>query len=103
MTEKRFIVKAQPPLWTTSDGIEIESARQDLWDSFEDKTICQFEYSTNTEKMIDLMNSLSEENEELKKENQGIQDKVMRLLDYVELKQCVTRTEITKWWTGDVK
>ena len=44
-----------------------------------------------------------EENEQLKKENQGIQDKVMRLLDYVEVKQCVTRTEIKKWWNGDVE
>ena len=46
---------------------------------------------------------LERENEQLKKENQGIQDKVMRLLDYVELKQCVTRTEIKKWWNGDVE
>lgn len=43
------------------------------------------------------------ENEKLKKENHGIQDKVIRLLDYVEVKQCVTRTEIKKWWNGDVE
>lgn len=46
---------------------------------------------------------LKKENEQLKQENQGIQDKVMRLLDYVELKQCVTRTEIKKWLNGDVE
>ena len=51
----------------------------------------------------DELNALHEENEQLKKENQGIQDKVMRLLNYVELKQCVTRTEIKKWWNGDVE
>ena len=50
-----------------------------------------------------IQHQLEEENEQLKKENQGIQDKVMRLLDYVELKQCVTRTEIKKWWNGDVE
>lgn len=52
---------------------------------------------------VTRLNRLTEENEQLKKENQGIQDKVMRLLDYVELKQCVTRTEIKKWWNGDVE
>lgn len=63
--------------------------------------------SENSEKNVQIyinkMNELAEENEQLKKENQGIQDKVMRLLDYVELKQCVTRTEIKKWWNGDVE
>lgn len=34
--------------------------------------------------------SVLEENRKLKKENQGIQEKVIRLLDYVETKQCVT-------------
>ena len=61
-----------------------------------EKSIC-------LDEAIDTMNALNEENEQLKKENQGIQDKVMRLLDYVELKQCVTRTEIKKWWNGDVE
>lgn len=56
----------------------------------------------DAERLCELLNTFYEENEQLKKENQGIQDKVMRLLDYVELKQCVTRTEIKKWWNGDV-
>lgn len=72
-----------------------------------------FEYDTNSDdydfvcyeddfdNILKRMNELSEENEKLKQENQGIQDKVMRLLDYVEIKQCVTRTEIKKWWNGD--
>ena len=55
------------------------------------------------EQFIDNYHQLEEENKQLKSENQGIQDKVMRLLDYVELKQCVTRTEIKKWWNGDVE
>jgi FtsZ-binding cell division protein ZapB len=50
---------------------------------------------------IDFVEDICKENEQLKQENQGIQDKVMRLLDYVEIKQCVTRTEIKKWWNGD--
>ena len=57
----------------------------------------------NAQELTDLLNTLSNENEQLKKENQGIQNKVMRLLDYVEVKQCVTRTEIKKWWNGDVE
>ena len=55
--------------------------------------------------LLELLNALHEENEqlkqdneELKKENQGIQNKVIKLLDFVEVKQCVTRTEIKKWW-----
>ena len=38
---------------------------------------------------------------ELEIENQGIQNKVIKLLDFVEVKQCVTRTEIKKWWNND--
>lgn len=60
------------------------------------------------EVIVDLLNQLNDENkqlkqenEELKKENQGIQNKIIRLLDFVEKKQCVTRTEIKKWWNDD--
>ena len=57
-----------------------------------------------TEKIKELKEEneqLKQENEELKKENQGIQNKVIKLLDFVEVKQCVTRTEIKKWWNDD--
>ena len=47
--------------------------------------------------------NLLNENEQLKKENKNIQNKIIRLLDYVEIKQCVTRTEIKKWWNKGVK
>lgn len=49
------------------------------------------------------LDTVEKENWQLKKENQGIQNKVIRLLDYAEVKQCVTRTEIKKWWNGDVE
>ena len=74
----------------------------------DNKAMIEFLSTENTQIMNELktrtqiQHQLEEENEQLKKENQGIQDKVMRLLDYVELKQCVTRTEIKKWWNGDV-
>ena len=58
---------------------------------------------TNPE-VVDLLNEnrqLKQENDELKKENQGIQNKVIKLWDFVEVKQCVTRTEIKKWWNDD--
>ena len=75
----------------------------------DNKAMIEFLSTENTQIMNELktrtqiQHQLEEENEQLKKENQGIQDKVMRLLDYVELKQCVTRTEIKKWWNGDVE
>lgn len=51
--------------------------------------------------IVRVLNELADENEQLKEENKGIQDKVMRLLDFVEAKQCVTRTEIKEWWNSN--
>jgi len=80
MTEKRFIVKSQPPLWVTDDGLEIESACCDLFDTIENKKICQFEHTISTGQMIDLLNELSEENKELKKEDELFFGKVFDIL-----------------------
>lgn len=60
-------------------------------------------FAYSVDEIVEVLNALGDENEQLKQENQGIQEKVMRLLDYVEIKQCVTRTEIKKWWNGDVE
>lgn len=65
-----------------------------------------YESKEDSQKVVDLLNELADENEQLKKENQGIQDKVMRLLDYVETNESlglITRREIKKWWNGDVE
>lgn len=60
-------------------------------------------YKTKCASLETGMFNLEREYDKLKKENHGIQNKVIRLLDYVEIKQCVTRTEIKKWWNGDVE
>ena len=85
MTEKRFIER-----YAGRRLIGIED--------IETNRVC-----VTIEENIRLLNELSDENKQLRKENQGFQDKVMRLLDYVESKQCVTRTEIKKWWNGDAE
>ena len=46
---------------------------------------------------------LEEENEQLKKENKGLQFKIIDMLDFVKEKGTVTREEIKKWWNGDVE
>ena len=59
------------------------------------------DYNIALKKLQDLTERKINENEQLKKENEGIQNKVIKLLDFVEVKQCVTRTEIKKWWNND--
>ncbi len=88
MTEKRFI----------DDGIE-DIENQSFTDNLTGKT---YWIDNGLDEIVNLLNDFNDENEQLKRENHGIQDKVIRLLDYVEVKQCVTRTEIKKWWNGDV-
>lgn len=43
-----------------------------------------------------VISDLKKENAKLISENQRFEDKIKKLLDYVEVKQCVTRTEIKK-------
>ena len=95
MTEKRYysIVYDEEYYIFDSHKIsqkEVEEEAEYSYDVFAD--------SLTSKEILELLN----ENEQLKKDNQVIQDKIMRLLDYVEVKQCVTRTEITKWWNGGV-
>ena len=77
MTEKRFTIKKHPPLWTTKDGIKIESDYSDLIDNVENKEICQFVCDIETKKMVDKLNELSEENEGLKQDIEVIIDYVI--------------------------
>ena len=51
----------------------------------------------------DLLNEQDAEIKRLKKENQGLQFKIMDMLDFVKEKGTVTREEIKKWWNGDVE
>ena len=52
--------------------------------------------------IVDLLNEQDAVIKRLKKENQGLQFKIMDMLDFVKEKGTVTREEIKKWWNGDV-
>ena len=81
MTEKRFTMAEDE--YTIEDNSKIISVM-------------------TREDILFTLNRLNDENEQLKKENKNIQNKIIRLLDYVEIKQCVTRTEIKKWWNKGI-
>ena len=99
MTYKRFNYVAFDGFTDNEEFITPYQVVKLLNELHEENTMLKLQVETK----LFSRRELEKENEQLKKENQGIQDKVMRLLDYVELKQCVTRTEIKTWWHGDVK
>ena len=53
--------------------------------------------------VVDLLNEQDAEIKRLKKENQGLQFKIIDMLDKKKKKGTVTREEIKKWWNGDVE
>ena len=50
----------------------------------------------------DKINKLTDENEQLKQENKGIQDKVWKLLELLEKEKGIDKRKIIDWWNGDV-
>ena len=44
-----------------------------------------------------------QENEQLKKRNQGLQFKIIDILDFVKEKGTVTRQEMKEWWNNEIK
>lgn len=61
------------------------------------------EYIESYEDITKLLNEQEAEIKRLKKENQGLQFKIIDMLDFVKEKGTVTREEIKKWWNGDVE
>ena len=53
--------------------------------------------------LLKQQGELEGENEELKSENKGIQDKVWRLLDLLEKENMIDKRKIIDWWNGDVE
>ena len=49
-----------------------------------------------------LLNELADENEQLKQQNKGIQDKVWKLLELLEKEKGIDKRKIIDWWNGDV-
>ena len=53
--------------------------------------------------IADRLNELAEENEQLKQQNKGIQDKVWKLLELLEKEKGIDKRKIIDWWNGDVE
>ena len=45
-----------------------------------------------------LLNKLNDEIEEIKQENQAIQRKVFKLMDWLETEKGLSKKEIMEWW-----
>lgn len=64
----------------------------------------------NIDETVEHMNNeywkykqLKEVNEQLKKENRGLQFKIIDMLDFIKDKGSVTREEIKEWWNNKMK
>ena len=58
------------------------------------------------DRVINLLNEneqLKQKIKELEQENQGLQFKIIDMLDFIKEKGTVTREEIKEWWNGDVE
>ena len=119
MTEKRFVlVKCVEQYWGIVDK-SLESI---------DQLVLMHMDKTSVSYIVNVLNQLNDENEQLKeelgsfeqvsftdlcdksrtvlymkKENRGLQFKIIGMLDFVKEKGTVTREEIKKWWNGDVE
>ena len=75
--------------------------------------LCQYDYSEiwersfdeettdkplRNDEIVDLLNQQTKIIEKLKKENQGLQFKIIDMLDFIKEQGSVTREEIKKWW-----
>ena len=73
----------------TAKRFTLAYADYDWW------AICDKENPTELgisgEDVVELLNELYEE-------NKGIQDKIFKLLDWLETKKGVSRKEIKEWW-----
>ena len=51
---------------------------------------------------VDKIKEVEKENEQLKQQNKGIQDKVWKLLELLEKEKGIDKRKIIDWWNGDV-
>lgn len=69
-------------------------------DYFERKK-CEYHNKWNLA-LLDNIN-LRKENEQLQKENKGIQNKVFRLLNHLcDVEDCITREQVKEWWNNEI-
>ena len=65
---------------------------------------CELSVSANKEISRNCrIAELEEENEQLKQQNKGIQDKVWKLLELLEKEKGIDKRKIIDWWNGDVE
>lgn len=102
MTEKRFYIKNERTIKDTSKYVT--------------DTGYVFSYKSDAAEVCDLLNKfdarikcyknyvvkLADENKRLKETNQGLQTKILSILDYIKEKETITRTEFTDYWNNEV-
>ena len=96
MTENRFNYRIRKE--TTQYEI------YDNWKTGEYPFIEPFFYKHSAKKICEFLNNLNDENEQLKKENKGIQNKVWRLLNWLSnVEKCITKEQVKEWWNKEME
>ena len=102
MTEKRFYIKNERTIKDTSKYVTDNGY--------------VFSYKSDAEEVCGLLNKfdtrikcykndvveLTYEIERLKEANQGLQTRILSILDYIKEKETITKTEFTDYWNNEV-
>ena len=52
--------------------------------------------------LCNRLNKIVDENDRLKEANQGLQTRILSILDYIKEKETITRTEFADYWNNEV-
>ena len=100
MTEKRYFY--QKGVFSVEDSLFYENnIRIGYFEDEEKEEILENNHKAVVDRFIDLRDSnidLKRSNKKLRKENKGIQDKVFKLIEWLETEKGVSRKEIKEWW-----
>ena len=100
MTEKKYLY--QKGIFSVEDGLFYENnMRIGYFEDEEKEEIPENNHKAVVDRLTDLRDSnidLKRSNKKLRKENKGIQDKVFKLIEWLETEKGVNRKEIKEWW-----
>lgn len=85
---KRYTIKSQDDYFAITDNYSFDKVC----------IINHIRTKLEAEWLCGEINELNDECEELKQENQSIQRKVFKLMDWLETEKGVSRDEIMGWW-----
>ena len=99
MTAKRFTTNGYKIYDTFHDGMHW------LVNEVEAEEIVEImnNLDTKARERSKALGKLQKENEQLKQQNKGIQDKVWKLLELLEKEKGIDKRKIIDWWNGDVE